>query len=77
MGDLRVLNVVLKENNNLERMGDKVANIAERVNFFADNERLVGDMDFVAMEEIVSKIDNQAVTSRVKCDPPRRGFGNG
>ena len=35
-GDLRFLNVAPKVNNDLERMGDQVVNIAERVNFFAD-----------------------------------------
>ena len=72
-GVLRFLNVVLKVNNDLERMGDQVVNIAERVNFFADKERVVADLDFVAKGEIVSKIDNQAVTLSVKRDPPGRG----
>ena len=67
-GDLRFLIVVLKVNNDLERMGDQVVNIAERINFLADKERVVADLDFVAMGEIASKMVNLAVAALVRRD---------
>ena len=67
-GDLRFLIVVLKVNNDLERMGDQVVNIAERVSFLADKERVVADLDFVAMGDIASRMVNQSVKALVKRD---------
>ena len=67
-GDLRFLIVVLKVNNDLERMGDQVVNIAERIKFLADKERVVADLDFTSMGEISSKMVNQAVSSLVRRD---------
>lgn len=67
-GDLRFLIVTLKVNNDLERMGDQVVNIAERVMFLVDKERVVADLDFIAMGEIASKMVNQAVTALVRRD---------
>ncbi len=68
-GDLRFLIVVLKVNNDLERMGDQVVNIAERVNFLVDKERVVADLDFVSMGEIASKMVSQSVNALVRRDP--------
>ncbi len=68
-GDLRFLIVVLKVNNDLERMGDLVVNIAERVNFLVDKERVVADLDFVSMGEIASKMVSQSVNALVRRDP--------
>ena len=67
-GDLRFLIVVLKVNNDLERMGDQVVNIAERVSFLADKERVVADLDFVAMGDIASRMVSQSVKALVKRD---------
>ena len=67
-GDLRFLIVVLKVNNDLERMGDQVVNIAERVSFLADKERVVADLDFVAMGDLASRMVNQSVKALVKRD---------
>lgn len=68
-GDLRFLIVVLKVNNDLERMCDQVVNIAERVNFLVDKERVVADLDFVSMGEIASKMVSQSVNALVRRDP--------
>ena len=68
-GDLRFLIVVLKVNNDLERMGDQVVNIAERVNFLVEKERVVADLDFVSMGEIASKMVSQSVNALVRRDP--------
>jgi phosphate transport system protein len=67
-GDLRFLIVVLKVNNDLERMGDQVVNIAERVSFLADKERVVADLDFVAMGDLASRMVDQSVKALVKRD---------
>ena len=50
--DLRFIIVVLKVNNDLERMGDQALNIAERINFLSDLDRLVLDLDFNTMGAI-------------------------
>ena len=66
--DLRFLMVVLKVNNDLERMGDQVVNIAERIKFLIDQERIVADLDFVKMGEISSAMVRKAVKSLVNRD---------
>lgn len=66
--DLRFLIVVLKVNNDLERMGDQVVNIAERIRYLADKERIVADLDFVAMGEMASKMVSQALSALVRRD---------
>ena len=50
--DLRFIIVVLKVNNDLERMGDQALNIVERINFLSDLDRLVLDLDFNTMGSI-------------------------
>ena len=50
--DLRFIIVALKVNNDLERMGDQALNIAERINFLSDLDRLVLDLDFNTMGAI-------------------------
>ena len=59
--DLRFLITVLKVNNDLERMGDQVVNIAERVKFIADKERVVVDLDFHKMGQISSNMVRKAL----------------
>jgi len=48
--------LVLKVNNDLERMGDQVVNIAERLIFLVDQKRVVADLDILRMGEICSKM---------------------
>ena len=50
--DLRFIIVVLKVNNDLERMGDQALNIVERINFLSDLDRLALDLDFNTMGSI-------------------------
>lgn len=61
--DLRFLIVVLKVNNDLERMGDQIVNIAERVRFLKDQPRVVSDIDLVKMGEIGSKMVRLSMTA--------------
>jgi phosphate transport system protein len=67
--DLRFLIVVLKVNNDLERMGDQVVNIAERVRFLKDQPRVVSDIDLVKMGEIGSRMASLAITALTMRDP--------
>ena len=66
--DLRFLIVVLKVNNDLERMGDQVVNIAERIKHLADKERIVADLDLVAMGQTASSMVSQVMVALVKRD---------
>jgi phosphate transport system protein len=66
--DLRFLIVVLKVNNDLERMADQVLNIAERIRFLVSQERVVADLEFIRMGEISSKMVRQAMTALVNRD---------
>lgn len=67
--DLRFLIVVLKVNNDLERMGDQVVNIAERVRFLKDQPRVVSDIDLVKMGEIGSRMVRLSITALTMRDP--------
>ena len=67
--DLRFLIVVLKVNNDLERMGDQVVNIAERVRVLKDQPRVVSDIDLVKMGEIGSRMARLAITALTMRDP--------
>ena len=67
--DLRFLIVVLKVNNDLERMGDQFVNIAERVRFLKDQPRVVSDLDLVKMGEIGYKMIRLSMTALTMRDP--------
>ena len=54
--DLRFLIVVLKVNNDLERMGDQIVNIAERVRFLKNQPRVVSEIELVKMGEMGAKM---------------------
>lgn len=66
--DLRFLIVVLKVNNDLERMADQLVNIAERVKFIFDKKRVVADLDFNRMGEISSTMVKLSVRALVEQD---------
>ena len=66
--DLRFLIVVLKVNNDLERMADQAVNIAERVKFLSGLERLVIDLDFPGMGKICSKMVHRSIDALVRRD---------
>jgi phosphate transport system protein len=66
--DLRFLIVVLKVNNDLERMGDQVVNIAERIMFLKDKERVVTNVDFVKMGQISARMIRHAMNALVARD---------
>lgn len=54
--DLRFLIVVLKVNNDLERMGDQAVNIAGRVRHLSDQDPLKAAVDFPAMGRLACKM---------------------
>ncbi len=66
--DLRFLIVALKVNNDLERMGDQAVNIAERVKFLTDKERVAADLDFKKMGDICSNMVHRALAALVQQD---------
>lgn len=67
--DLRFLIVVLKVNNDLERMGDQFVNIAERVRFLKDQPRVVSDIDLVKMGKLGSRMVGLSMTALTMRDP--------
>ena len=60
-GDLRFLILVLKVNNDLERMGDQVVNIAERIEHIADKERVVTDLKLTVMADLCVSMVKQGI----------------
>ncbi len=66
--DLRFLIVVLKVNNDLERMGDQIVNIAERVRFLADQDRITIDLEFRPMGRICNLMLHTALDALVRQD---------
>ena len=66
--DLRFIMVVLKVNNDLERMADQIVNIANRISFLVGQERVVVDLEFIKMGEISSKMVRHAVDALVNRD---------
>ena len=69
--DLRFIIVVLKVNNDLERMGDQVLNIAERINFLSDLDRLVLDLDFNTMGAICRNMVEKSLEALKQRDVER------
>lgn len=59
--DLRFLIVVLKVNNDLERMGDQVVNVAERIEFIANKNRVVADLNLALMADLGARMTNDAI----------------
>jgi len=77
-GDLRYIVAVIKINNDLERVGDLAANIAERAEFLAGRERIEIPVDFPRMAEktkeqfrkALDALMNRDAASRTRCSPP-------
>ena len=69
--DLRFLIVALKVNNDLERIADQAVNVAERVQFIVDKERVVADLNLVRMGEIASLMVSEALQALAERDLDR------
>ncbi len=66
--DLRFLVVILKVNNDLERMGDQVLNIAERIEFLVGQKRVGVDLNFSEMGNICIVMLRQSLDALVRRD---------
>lgn len=66
--DLRFIIVVLKVNNDLERMGDQAVNIVHRVNTLSDNEELKGLLKLEKMSEKVLEMVRGSLDALVNAD---------
>ncbi len=75
--DLRFIIAVLKINNDLERIGDLSANIAERAVSLALQEPVVHPYDFPKMSEKVESMLHTALDSLVSLDSAAGAFGAG
>ena len=69
--NLRFLIVVLKVNNDLERMGDQLKNVAERIEYIADKDRVVADLHLPIMAELCSRMVKEAIVALTQQDPRR------
>tara|TARA_A100001015_G_scaffold124923_1_gene138436 strand:- start:66 stop:740 length:675 start_codon:yes stop_codon:yes gene_type:complete len=66
--NLRFLIVVLKVNNDLERMGDQLKNIAERIEYISDKDRVVADLNLHSMAELCSKMVKESIVALTQQD---------
>lgn len=66
--DLRFVIVVLKVNNDLERMGDQAINIADRVRTLAAHRPVSSPIDFAAMGDIARRMVHLSLESLVNQD---------
>ncbi len=66
--DLRFLIVVMKVNNDLERMGDLAVNIAERASYLASHEPIGVALDFSQMGNKVYKMVHDSLDALVNFD---------
>lgn len=66
--DLRFIIVVLKVNNDLERMGDLAVNIAERAVYLSRKERIAAALDFPHMVEGVKKMVHGSINALINQD---------
>ena len=67
-GDLRFIIVVLKVNNDLERMADQAVNLTERVQAIADARPLEVSLPFAEMGEYVKKMVSLSLDALLKAD---------
>ncbi len=68
--DLRFLVMVLKVNNDLERMGDIAGNIAERAAFLSERDPLPVDLDLRSMSERVRTMVRESLDALLRLDVP-------
>src|SRR3990170_6845539 len=66
--DLRFIIVVLKVNNDLERMGDLAVNIAERAAYLSTHEQLNVSLDFLRMVEGVRTMVRKSLDALIGMD---------
>lgn len=66
--DLRFIIVILKVNNELERMGDLSVNIAERAAYLSTHEPLQVQLDFPKMAKAVSTMLRESLNSLINRD---------
>ena len=69
--NLRFLIVVLKVNNDLERMGDQLKNIAERIEYISDKDRVVADLNLHSMAVLCSKMVKESIVALTQQDAKR------
>ena len=69
--NLRFLIVVLKVNNDLVRMGDQLKNIAERIEYISDKDRVVADLNLHSMAELCSKMVKESIVALTQQDAKR------
>ncbi len=67
-GDLRFIIVILKVNNDLERMADLAVNIAERANYLTKKDKLNVSLDFVIMTECVQNMVQESLKALIEKD---------
>src|SRR3989339_7470 len=66
--DLRLLNIISKINNDLERVGDEAVNICERVNRLIANPKLEHGDILPQMQEIARNMLSKSIEALEKCD---------
>ena len=66
--DLRLIIAVLKVNNDLERMGDLAANIAERSIYLASHEPLLAVLNFHRMADGVQTMVSKSLDALIRMD---------
>ena len=66
--DLRFIIVVLKVNNDLERMGDQAINVLERMEFLSGHPRIDKELEFKAMGELVKAMVKSCLDALVRQD---------
>jgi phosphate transport system protein len=66
--DLRFIIVVLKVNNDLERMGDQAINVLERMEFLSGHPRIDKELEFKAMGELVRAMVKSCLDALVRQD---------
>ncbi|VAX20559.1 Phosphate transport system regulatory protein PhoU [hydrothermal vent metagenome] len=67
-GDLRFIIVILKVNNDLERMADLAVNIAERANYLTKKDKLNVSLDFVLMTKCVQNMVQESLKALIEKD---------
>jgi phosphate transport system protein len=66
--DLRFIIVVLKVNNDLERMGDQAINVMERMEFLSSHPKIDKELEFNTMGELVKSMVKSCLDALVRQD---------